>query len=71
MAHEGYVERLRCDEDGRGQVIRITGSGRTLMRKIWPVYNTAIAKHFAAPLSDSEIKLLSTVLTKLIDNSIG
>src|SRR5215468_3365969 len=32
----GYIERLVCVEDGRGQIVAITASGRALVKRMWP-----------------------------------
>src|SRR5262245_60042116 len=37
LAEKGYVERLRCEEDGRGQRIVITPPGREMRKRMWPV----------------------------------
>jgi DNA-binding MarR family transcriptional regulator len=65
LAKAGYVERLACAEDGRGQIIRITGAGRSLLTRMWPVYAGAIRRHFADKMTDEEAALLARMLGKL------
>jgi len=65
LAKAGYVERLACAEDGRGQIIRITGAGRTLLTRMWPVYAGAIRRHFADKMTDEEAAVLARMLGKL------
>ena len=43
IAAAGYVERRPHLEDRRGQVVRITASGRELLKRMWPVYRAANA----------------------------
>jgi DNA-binding MarR family transcriptional regulator len=62
---KGYVERLPCDEDGRGQLVAISGAGERLLGKMWPVYASAIARHFADKLSPRETAVLDRLLAKL------
>jgi len=61
----GYVERRQDDNDGRGQVVKITRKGRALLEEMWPVYRASIAERFARPLDPSEIDALATTLSKL------
>lgn len=65
LAKAGYVEREDCSEDGRGQVLKLTQDGRTLLRRMWPVYRQAIATHFAAKLDECEAAVLAQTLLKL------
>jgi len=66
MAREGYIERLHCNEDKRGQIICITKSGRALLRKMWPIYRSVITKQFANRLDENEIDTLAQILLKII-----
>jgi DNA-binding MarR family transcriptional regulator len=61
----GYVERRTCPEDGRGQVVAITASGRALVKRMWPTYRAAIGRHVGAKLSEDEAARLATLLGKL------
>jgi DNA-binding MarR family transcriptional regulator len=61
----GYVERLPCAEDGRGQVVAITTAGRALVKRMWPTYRAAIARHVGAKLSEDEATRLAALLGKL------
>ncbi|MDJ0895266.1 MAG: MarR family transcriptional regulator [Alphaproteobacteria bacterium] len=61
----GLVERRPCPEDGRGQIVRITRSGRTLAKRMWPVYAAAIQRLVGERLSDAEADRLFALLGKL------
>jgi DNA-binding MarR family transcriptional regulator len=63
----GYVQRKTCPEDGRGQVVALTSSGRALIKRMWPAYRAAIARHVGARLEEDEAVRLSSLLGKLID----
>jgi DNA-binding MarR family transcriptional regulator len=65
MAEAGYVERMVCPMDGRGQFVAITAAGRALRKKMWHVYATAIEQHVGAKLSETEAQTLAGLLGKL------
>jgi DNA-binding MarR family transcriptional regulator len=67
LEDEGYVERRPCEEDGRGQHVEITPSGREMRRRMWPVYARAIREAVAHRVSEREATGLAGLLTKLID----
>lgn len=62
----GYVERLVCADDGRGQLIAITDAGRAIRRKMWPVYaravEAALGKHLSAIQADNLAELLKLLI---------
>ena len=61
----GYLERRACPEDGRGQIVAITAAGRALVKRMWPTYRAAIARHLGGKLSEDEASRLATLLGKL------
>ena len=61
----GYLKRETCEDDGRGQRLVITESGRKLRRKMWPVYGQAIEDAVGARLTPAEARRLSGLLAKL------
>lgn len=63
----GYVERRSCEDDGRGQLIAITASGRNIRRKMWPVYARAIEAAVGQHLSGRQIECLDEALGALIE----
>ncbi len=65
----GYVERRPCEADGRGQILIITPNGERLLRAMWPVYRSAIQRHFADNLGDKNAKKLGKILGELIDST--
>jgi DNA-binding MarR family transcriptional regulator len=64
-----YIERAACPDDGRGQIVAITAAGRALVKKMWPTYRAAIARHVGAKLSEDEAARLAALLGKLTDAS--
>jgi DNA-binding MarR family transcriptional regulator len=65
LEQAGYVERQTCPEDGRGQIVAITASGRALVKRMWPTYRAAIARHVGAKLSEDDAARLAALLGKL------
>ncbi len=65
MVEAGYVAREASQEDGRGQVLRITRAGRAIRRRMWPVYAAAIEEAVGQHLSDAEAATLATLLGKV------
>jgi len=67
LEEQGYVERQPCEEDGRGQTIVITPSGREMRKRMWPVYGRAISEAVGDRVSEREAANLAGLLTKLAD----
>jgi DNA-binding MarR family transcriptional regulator len=65
MEAEGLVRREPCADDARGADIAITAKGRTLRRRMWPVYEAAIDRHFASKLSERDVEVLGRLLQRL------
>lgn len=61
-----YVERRPCPEDGRGQVVVATATGRKFQRQMWPIYRDAVARRFAGKLTNKEAAELGRLLEKLV-----
>jgi DNA-binding MarR family transcriptional regulator len=65
LERAGYIERQTCPEDRRGQIVAITTSGRALLKRMWPTYRAAIARHVGAKLREGEAARLASLLGKL------
>ncbi|TGR73360.1 MarR family transcriptional regulator, partial [Mesorhizobium sp. M2D.F.Ca.ET.223.01.1.1] len=64
---DGLVEKLPVSDDGRGQTVRITASGREMRRRIWAVYGACIADRMGDRLSAQDLKTLASLLGRLRD----
>ena len=62
---ESLVEKLSVSEDGRGQTVRITASGREMRRRIWAVYGASIAELMGDKLPAKDLGTLSALLGRL------
>jgi DNA-binding MarR family transcriptional regulator len=60
------VERLAVEEDGRGQRVRITTTGRETRGRMWPVYAGELCRLVEAPLREREAEALAASLGRLI-----
>lgn len=65
---EGYLERLPCEEDGRGQILVITAPGRKLRRRMWPIYGKAISIAVGERLTKVEASSLASLLARLSES---
>ncbi|MBM3649558.1 MAG: MarR family transcriptional regulator [Alphaproteobacteria bacterium] len=65
---QGYVARQPCEEDGRGQLVELTDSGRDLLRRMWPTYRAAIHRHVGAKLGDEQAATLARLLQRLLQS---
>ena len=65
----GYVERRACIDDGRGQMLVITPSGRDARSAMWPAYGSAIEQAIGARLTPGEMRILMRILGKLLPES--
>ena len=65
MEAAGLVGREASAADGRGQVLRITRSGRALRRRAWPIYAEAIEHAVGRHLSEDEVRTLAALLGRL------
>lgn len=62
----GYVQRLVCEDDRRGQLIAITDHGKAMRRRMWPVYARAIQAALGEHLSDNQMETLDALLGRLV-----
>lgn len=62
----GYLERRPCEQDGRGQILIITKTGRDIRRRMWPVYSKAITSAIGMHLTEADATRLARLLGKLL-----
>lgn len=66
IEHQGYIERAACAVDGRGQVVRITELGKSVRKRMWPVYADAIEQAVGKKLTAEDAERLDELLGRLI-----
>lgn len=65
MVKAGLIERQDCDDDGRGQIVRISDKGRSVRQAMWPVYAQVLSEEIGAKLTTDEATQLVRLLSKL------
>lgn len=69
LEKQQLVRRDSCEEDGRGNRIRITQKGEDVLKQVWPVYGESIQKEFGDRLDNSEVSELARLLTKVLNQN--
>lgn len=67
LTTEGWVERVTCDDDRRGQWASLTDAGYARLREASPIHLRGVAEHFLDRLSDAELAALERSLGRLED----
>lgn len=65
MVKARLIERLSCDDDGRGQVLRISKKGKSVRQAMWPVYARVLSEKIGVKLTTTEAAQLVSLLAKL------
>jgi DNA-binding MarR family transcriptional regulator len=65
MAKAELIERLDCDDDGRGQIVCISEKGRSVRHAMWPIYGRALTDEIGAKLTTDDAVQLVRLLSKL------
>jgi DNA-binding MarR family transcriptional regulator len=66
LEKQNLVRRDSCEEDGRGNRIKITSEGHTLLKQMWPIYGASIQEEFGDKLDEKEQSELASLLDKLL-----
>lgn len=61
----GYLARQICGEDGRGQVLIITDSGKEIRQKMWVIYADAMQRAIGEKLSADDVSAFASTLKRL------
>lgn len=59
------IERQECDDDGRGQIVRISDKGRSVRQAMWPVYARVLSERIEAKLTKEDAIQLVRLLSAL------
>lgn len=65
MVKAELIERQDCDDDGRGQIVRISGKGRAVRQAMWPVYAQVLSEEIGEKLTTEDTTQLVRLLSKL------
>jgi DNA-binding MarR family transcriptional regulator len=65
MVKAELIERQDCDDDGRGQIVRISNKGHSVRQAMWPVYARVLSEEIGAKLTTKDAAQLVRLLSKL------
>ncbi len=65
IENAGYITRRPCEDDGRGQRLFITPSGKAIRKAIWAVYGKAIKQAIGGRLIQSDADMLLRLMALL------
>ncbi len=65
LEREGYVRRVRPEDDRRSVFVILTDAGRSAMEQARVHHRRSIEEHFAQHLTDADVKALTGALEKL------
>lgn len=68
LTRDGYVERVRCEQDARVWWVELTDAGRAKLEDTAPGHVEEVRRAFVDRLSPEEIELLANVLPRLADS---
>src|SRR5262245_2249967 len=68
MQQRGLVERLECEDDGRGSLLVLTQRGRKAIADAAPDHVDSVRRHFIDLLTPGEIETLAAVTHRVIDH---
>ena len=68
LEKQGLALREACEEDGRGNRIKLTAQGERILEQSWPVYGRAVQREFGEKLSQQEHSQLARLLDKLLQD---
>ncbi len=67
----GLLRREACATDRRGYDAVLTGDGRSMLRRMWPVYGGVLADAWVPSLTDREAVALARGLGRVRDAALG
>jgi DNA-binding MarR family transcriptional regulator len=65
LERDGYVQRVRPENDRRSIFVVLTDAGRSVMERARRRHRESIEEHFARHLTDADIKTLTRAFEKL------
>lgn len=67
LESKGLLERHICEEDGRGNRVKITAQGEKTLSNMWPIYRDTMQKHFGDKLNQTELQHIIQALSRIRD----
>ena len=69
MEKEGFVKRVRPENDRRSILVVLTDSGRRKMEEARRCHRQGLEEHFSGHLADSDVKALTRAFEKLTEHA--
>ncbi|GAA1165973.1 MarR family winged helix-turn-helix transcriptional regulator [Ornithinimicrobium humiphilum] len=69
MAARGLVAKQDCQEDGRGSFVMLTDEGRAALEAAAPGHVRAVRGIFLEGMTDDELELLGTFLSRVLERA--
>lgn len=69
LEKDGFVQRIKAVEDGRGATACITDSGRELRKRMWVIYKQAVDELFLAQFDEEQQRTFAAALEETIGNA--
>jgi DNA-binding MarR family transcriptional regulator len=66
LERQGFVERERCEDDGRGFYAKLTPAGRSKLDLARPAHLNGVRAHFLSKLDSAELDRLADAWRKLL-----
>jgi DNA-binding MarR family transcriptional regulator len=71
LSRRGLVERVRAEDDGRGQVAVLTRAGLARLKKAWPSHLATVRRHIVDHLEGLDLVALAEALTNIASTDLG
>ncbi len=65
MEQAGVLERMVCPQDGRGQQLVVSQTGKAMRKRMWEVYRAQLNQAIGEKLNEKDLVGLSALLQKL------
>ncbi|MER7439463.1 MarR family winged helix-turn-helix transcriptional regulator [Micromonospora avicenniae] len=62
---QGFVQRIRCEQDGRGWNAVLTDAGLARLEQAWPTNLAATRRHFLDHLAGLDLEELAAAMRKI------
>ncbi|MDT0463267.1 MULTISPECIES: MarR family winged helix-turn-helix transcriptional regulator [Streptomyces] len=66
LEKQGFVQRAKCDEDGRGWNAVVTDQGLARLEKAWPTHLASVRRHVLDHLDPEDLPRLTDALRHIV-----
>ncbi len=66
LERAGYLERVACDDDGRGMFAALTDAGNELLSKARPTHLNGVRRRFLEHFDDAELAAMGAFWERLL-----